>query len=116
MTEESQVPDLSAQGPASSPPSQVYVHGAVPMNVVAQLVDDAFASAARWWNVIDAIRTAAQSVGLKADEPVVRELIFAASYDLHLTSLGEPGDCVLRPQSGEGARAFPPEISDVAAD
>jgi hypothetical protein len=97
------------------PRVEPYIHDVGLAETCAPLVDAAYSTASRWWDVVDQLRVGAVEAGLDAELPVLRELTPAASYVLRLKPRGEAG-CDLRPQTGHLDVAWPPHIKEASAE
>lgn len=114
MALETEDPDPEPSTAAQSASPAPYVHEPAAVEAVARAIDTAYAEAVRWWDVDGGFRNAAVAAGLDPEEPIVREVSYALLYVLRPSLVGESAGCVLRPASGEGPVAFPPETSQVA--
>lgn len=85
-----------------------------PADVAAAVavVDAAFEKTLDGYLAASAIQDAAAVQGLPKDSPLVRELVLAASYPLHLERAGRAG-CELGPAAGQGDSAWPPAMRSV---
>ena len=92
-----------------------YVHQPASAGTAAALVDAAYAAATRWWDVTDHLRAQVSGASLDPDEPLIRELLLAVSYQLRVEH-GSTAGCKLRPGTEVGDFAWPPRIADVAED
>jgi hypothetical protein len=103
-------------GSSGDEPEQIpYIHDSVSAGTAAALVDAAYSAAARWWDVSDHLRAQAATASLDPDEPLIRELLLAVSYQLRLEQ-GGPAGCKLGPGAEVGDFAWPPRIVGVAKD
>jgi hypothetical protein len=101
---------------ANGPDQEPYVHDSSSAAGTARLVDKAYESAKRWWDVADSLRAEYAAAGADPESPLVRELILAISYTLQVEHGGKPG-CELRPRTPpDGEYAWPPRISEVTPD
>jgi len=116
MTDESREAESGSEASDEAPVPTPYVHVSGSVQALAQVIDQAYASAARRWEVGSVIHAIAKDAGCDAGDPAVREVAYGAAYDLRLAIAGQPAGCTLGPQSGRGEFAFPPEISDVPED
>lgn len=98
--------------PIPPEPLVAYQFDAADVSVAVAVVDAAFATNLDGFLAASAITDAASAHNLPKDSPLVRELVLAASYQLHHEPPGRPG-CSLGPAAGEGAAAWPPPIRSV---